>query len=111
MAHPDSEFVLILTTVPDDLDVDGLIRPLVAEGLVACANVLAPMRSIYRWRGAVETAGERQVIFKTTRTRVSVVQARLAGRHPYEVPEFLVLPIAEGSDGYLRWLRNETAGG
>jgi periplasmic divalent cation tolerance protein len=110
MARLDAEFVLILTTVPDHLDVDGLVRPLLAEGLVACANVLPPMRSIYRWRGEVETADERQLILKTSGARVAAVQARLAGSHPYEVPEFLVLRIADGSDGYLAWLRDETVG-
>jgi periplasmic divalent cation tolerance protein len=108
MKGPDREFVLILTTVPDHLDVDGLVRPLVAEGLVACANVLPPMRSIYRWRGAVETADERQLILKTSRAQVAAVQAHLASGHPYEVPEFLVLRIADGSDGYLAWLRDQT---
>jgi periplasmic divalent cation tolerance protein len=111
MAHLDGEFVLILTTVPDHVDVDGLIRPLVAEGLVACANILSPMRSVYRWRGAVETAEERQVVLKTNRARVAAVQAHLAGGHPYEVPEFLVVPIAAGSEAYLDWLRRETAAG
>ena len=108
MAQPDAEFVLILTTLPEALDVDSLVRPLVDEGLVACANILPPMRSVYRWRGEVETAEERQVIFKTTRARVAVVQARLADAHPYELPEFLVLSIADGSAAYLGWLGKET---
>ena len=67
------------------------------------------MRSVYRWKGAIETAEERQVLIKTTRRRLADLQSSLAARHPFEVPEFLVLPVADGSPAYLQWLRAETA--
>jgi periplasmic divalent cation tolerance protein len=109
MAPPDTDVVLVLTTVPVDLDVDELVRPLVEQRLAACVNVLPPMRSIYRWNGAIETADERQVLIKTTRRRLADLQASLAARHPFEVPELLVLPVADGSPAYLQWLQAETA--
>ena len=109
MAHPDTDIVLVLTTVPVELDVDELVRPLVEKRLAACVNVLPPMRSVYRWKGAIETAEERQVLIKTTRRRLADLQSSLAARHPFEVPEFLVLPVADGSPAYLQWLRAETA--
>lgn len=109
MAQPDTDFVLVLTTVPVSLDVDELARPLLEGRLAACVNVLPPMRSIYRWRGAIESADERQVLIKTVRGRLTELQASLAARHPYEVPEFVVLPVADGSAAYLQWLRSETA--
>jgi periplasmic divalent cation tolerance protein len=109
MAHADTDIILVLTTVPGNLDVDELVRPLVEERLAACVNVLPPMRSIYRWEGMVETADERQVLIKTTRLRLAAVQSSLSARHPYDLPEFLVLPIADGGAAYLEWVRAETA--
>jgi periplasmic divalent cation tolerance protein len=109
MAHADTDIVLVLTTVPVALDVDELVRLLVEQRLAACVNVLPPMRSTYRWKGAIETTDERQVLIKTTRRRLADLQSSLAARHPFEVPEFLVLPVAEGSAAYLQWLRAETA--
>ena len=101
-------FVLVLTTFPADGDSEALARALVTERLAACVNVLPPMLSIYMWKGAVEDASERQLVIKTTAARVAELQARLRALHPYDVPEFLVLPIAEGSHDYLSWVSDST---
>jgi periplasmic divalent cation tolerance protein len=97
-------YVIVLTTFPADGDAAALARTLVDERLAACVNVLPPMQSIYRWEGQVEAATERQLVIKTTAARVEELKARLDSLHPYDVPEFLVLPVSGGSDGYLRWL-------
>lgn len=99
-----SEFVIVLTTFPADGDAEALARTLVTERLAACVNVLPPMRSIYMWKGAVEDASERQLVIKTTSVKVDALQDRLKALHPYEVPEFLVLPVSGGSRDYLSWL-------
>jgi periplasmic divalent cation tolerance protein len=104
------EIVIILTTVPSGDLGERLARALVEERLAACANILPPMTSIYRWKGAVERDEERQLVLKTTRERASAVQRRIAELHSYELPEFLVLPVVDGSPGYLEWVRGETAG-
>jgi periplasmic divalent cation tolerance protein len=96
--------VLVLVTYPTDHDPLALARTLVDERLVACVNVLPPMQSIYRWEGAVEQATEQQLVMKTTAERVEAVKARLVALHPYDVPEVLVLSIADGGEPYLRWL-------
>jgi periplasmic divalent cation tolerance protein len=67
------------------------------------------MESVYRWEGDVQRDTERQLIMKTTRARVDALWQRVRELHPYEVPEFLVLPIADGSDAYLRWLGDSTS--
>jgi periplasmic divalent cation tolerance protein len=103
-----SDYVLVLTTVPAEGDADTLARTLVTEQLVACVNVLPPMVSTYRWKGSVERDHERQVIMKTTRDRVAALRARVKELHSYEVPEFVVIPIQEGSEEYLRWIREST---
>jgi periplasmic divalent cation tolerance protein len=103
-----TEVVLILTTVPDDGAGETLARTLVEERLAACVNVLPPMTSIYRWRGAVEHDSERQLVVKTTRHQIGAVRERIAQLHPYELPELLVLDVIDGSPGYLDWVRTET---
>ena len=97
-------FVIVFTTFPADHDADPLARTLVEERLAACVNVLAPMKSVYRWKGAVEEAAERQMIIKTARANVTQLQRRLKELHPYDVPEFLVIGVDEGSEPYLEWL-------
>jgi periplasmic divalent cation tolerance protein len=101
--------VLVLTTLGADADADALARTLVGERLAACVNVLPLMTSHYRWKDAVEQAGERQLIIKTTAGRVDTLRARLIQLHPYELPEFLVIDAAGGSKGYLQWLRESAA--
>ena len=101
---PEVQVVLVLTTVPDDASAETIARTLVEEQLVACANLLAPMVSIYRWKDAVERDTERQLVMKTTRARVAALEKRLKELHSYELPEFIVLPVDSGSEAYLGWV-------
>ena len=103
-----SDFVLVLTTFPADQDADRFAKTLVSERLAACVNVLPPMLSTYVWKGSIESADERQVVIKTAAARVRELELRIKALHPYEVPEFLVLPIDDGSPEYLTWLSVST---
>jgi len=100
--------VVILTTLPDNAETDELARALVDARLAACVNLHSPMVSCYRWQGAIECERERQLVIKTTRDRVADIAAWLRTRHPYELPEFLVLPVDEGSAAYVEWVTNES---
>ena len=102
-----TEVVIILTTVPDGDLGDTIARRLIERRLAACVNVGAPMTSLYRWRGVVERETERQVVIKATRAHVPAVQACIAELHSYELPEFVVLAVADGSTAYLDWLQGE----
>jgi periplasmic divalent cation tolerance protein len=104
----DQEYVIVLTTLPSDGDVGGFARLLVEERLAACVNVLPPMESFYRWEGALEEESERQVIIKTQRARVPALWERVCDTHPYDVPEFVVLPIIDGNGAYLAWIADST---
>jgi periplasmic divalent cation tolerance protein len=106
MSH---EYVIVLTTLPADADGAGFARNLVEERLAACVNLSAPMESIYRWEGTIETESERQLVIKTTRDRVVELWDRVRELHPYDMPEFLVTPIVDGNDAYLRWVGESTA--
>lgn len=97
--------VIVLTTIGADADGEALARTLVEERLAACVNVLPPMRSVYRWKGEVEADTERQLIIKTMSDRVVALQERLSRLHPYELPEFLVVPSSGGSEAYVGWIR------
>ena len=100
--------VLVLTTMGADADAAGLARTLVEERLAACVNVLAPMTSIYRWKGSLETDRELQLLIKTSPDRVEALEARLRALHPSEVPEFLVIEVSGGSEAYLDWVGAST---
>src|SRR5438876_358939 len=100
--------VIVLTTAPDDERAEAWGRALVEERLAACVNVHAPMISLYRWKGVVERDAERQVVIKTTRERVPAVRARLCELHSYELPEFVVLAVEDGSDEYIKWVVEQT---
>ena len=97
--------MIVLTTIGESADAAALARTLVEERLAACVNVLPPMTSIYRWQGQVEQDREQQMVIKTEAGRVDALEARIRELHPYELPEFLVLPAGGGSAAYLAWVR------
>jgi len=101
--------VIVLTTLPADADAEAFGAALVNERLAACASVGSEMTSVYAWKGAVERARERQLVLKTVEDRVPLIKARLATLHPYDVPELLVLRVADGGEAYLAWVRESTA--
>lgn len=104
----NSEYVLVLTTLPADAEAPAFARSLVEERLAACVNLLPLMESVYRWEGEVQRESERQIVIKTARERVLPLWDRLREMHPYDVPEFIVLSIVDGSDAYLRWIGEST---
>jgi periplasmic divalent cation tolerance protein len=106
MTQSASQVVIVLTTFAVGKAL-AVARTLVDERLAACVNVLAPMTSVYRWKGQVEQEGEEQVVIKTTADRLAALEARLGDLHPYELPEFLVVTADSGSDAYLRWVSVE----
>ena len=100
---PDS-IVIVLTTLPADMDPAVLARQLVGERLAACVSAAAPMTSIYRWEGAIQEESERQLVIKTSAARLEALQTRLHELHPYQVPEFIVVPTAGASSKYAQWV-------
>ena len=103
-----TRIVLVLATAPSHDVAQTLVTALVEESLVACGTILPGATSIYRWDGAVETASECQILLKTSADRVTELQRRFTELHPYEVPEFLVLPVESGLESYLAWVDSST---
>ena len=104
----ETPHVLILTTLPADHEAGAFAQALVDAHLAACVNLLPVMESVYRWEGRVQRDRERQLILKTSRDRVAALWARVRELHPYDVPEFIVLPIVDGNDAYLQWIGDST---
>ena len=100
--------VVALCTCGSTQEAEKLARGLVAKRLAACVNVLPSIRSIYRWREEIHADAEVLMIIKTSRSCSDAAQAWLQEHHSYEVPEFLVLPVKQGSPEYLDWLLQET---
>jgi periplasmic divalent cation tolerance protein len=108
METPTSEVLLVLTNCPDEATAAAIRRELVQSGLAACVNQLAPVRSTYRWQGAIEEAAEVPLLIKTTRACYPALETRLRRLHPYTVPEIIALPVERGGADYLRWVVTET---
>ena len=99
------EALVVLVTVPNAETADKLGEALVGERLAACVNVIDGVRSIYRWKGAVERDDELLCVCKTTRAGFERLRARVVELHPYELPEVIALPIERGHAAYLDWIR------
>ncbi len=100
--------ILVLTQLPDRASAQALARSLVESRLAACVNVGAPGDSLYHWRGEIETAQEVTVTIKTATDRYAELEAAIRARHPYELPEIIVVPIVDGLTAYLDWIADET---
>ena len=104
-----SEALIVLVTVSSREEAERIAEPLVGEQLAACVNVVGPIRSIYRWQGAVQRDDEHLLLIKTTRARYAALEARVRALHSYDVPEVIALPIEMGSADYLGWIRSVTS--
>ena len=100
-----TEYVLAMTTVSDEPQARSLARQLVENHLAACVNQVR-VASTYHWKGALEEEPEILLLIKTTRDRQAELQRVLLEAHPYELPEFITVPITSGSESYLRWLQD-----
>ena len=99
-----SDFVLALTTLPSDFDASALAQDIVGSGLAACVTILPGIRSVYTWKGVPQIDQEQQLFIKTTTSQVDPLWDLLSDRHPYDVPEFIVVPVVDGSEEYLKWI-------
>jgi periplasmic divalent cation tolerance protein len=101
--------VVVFITVPDAASGDRIAQALVEERLAACVSRVGPLRSTYRWSGAIESSDELLLLAKTTAARFDELAARVRALHPYQIPEIVALPVAAGFLPYLEWVAQETA--
>ena len=107
-AGATAEALVVLCACPDESVADRIARELVGARLAACVNRFTGIRSIYRWKGAVQDEPEVLLAIKTVRSRYEELEMRLKALHPYEVPEIIALPVLAGAAPYLAWLAEET---
>jgi len=100
--------LLVLTNVPDRAVAERLADMLIEKRLAACVNILAPCRSIYRWKDAVQHDEEHPMLIKTTAERYPEMEKALRAGHPYELPEIIAVPVERGLPAYLDWVDAET---
>lgn len=103
-----SEHVVVLTTTDSETAATDLASGAVGARLAACAQVVGPITSVFRWDGAVQTEPEWRVELKTAADRVEALTGHLRERHSYDVPEIVATPIVGGGADYLAWLVAET---
>jgi periplasmic divalent cation tolerance protein len=102
------EILLVITTLPDLAAAQSLAKCLVELRVAACVNIQAPCHSVYSWKGKVENTEEVPVLIKTTAARYADLEAAILAVHPYELPEIVALPVAQGLPDYLAWVAAET---
>jgi len=105
-----TEIVSVYATFADAAEAESIARAVVEVRLAACANILGPCRSIYRWQGKVEEADEVAAIFKTSEARAPALVDRICALHSYDVPAVAVWPIAFAPAAYAKWVNAETSG-
>lgn len=103
-----SEKVAVFITAPDEENAARIGRALVDERLAACANIIRGARSIYRWKEKIFDEPECILLIKTVADNFTLLEKRVRELHPYEVPEVIVVKIAEGSKPYLDWIEENT---
>jgi len=104
----ESTKLLVLTNVPDRATAEKIADLLVDRQLAACVNILAPCRSVYRWKREVQHEEEHPMLIKTTAECYPALEQALRGAHPYELPEIIAVPIERGLPAYLDWVAAET---
>jgi periplasmic divalent cation tolerance protein len=100
--------LLVLTNLPDRAAAERLADLMLEKRLAACVNILAPCRSVYRWKGAVQHDEEHPLLIKTTAERYPELEKALRAAHPYELPEIIAVPVERGLPAYLEWVAAET---
>jgi periplasmic divalent cation tolerance protein len=103
-----AEVLLVITNLPDRASAERLAGELVAQRLAACVNILAPCKSVYRWKDAVQSDEEHPLLIKTTAARFEALQSAIRASHPYELPEIIAVPVGRGLPEYLDWVAQET---
>jgi periplasmic divalent cation tolerance protein len=101
--------VVVLVTAPNLDTARALSKAALNARLVACANLVPKIESHYWWQGKLESSGEVLILYKTTKAKLNALEKLIMAEHPYDTPEFLVLPISAGNHRYLDWLHKSLA--
>ncbi|MFG2492145.1 divalent-cation tolerance protein CutA [Streptomyces caniferus] len=104
-----TRFLTVMTTIDSEAKAGKLARGAIEGGFAACAQISAPVTSVFRWNNTIETGQEWQVLFKTAEARYGALEAYLLQAHDYDTPEIIATPVTHGAAGYLSWVAKETS--
>jgi len=104
-----SGIVTVYAVFADADEAERIARAMIERGLAACANILAPCRSIYRWQGAIETANEVPALFKARADAADALIAAIAALHSYAIPAIVAWPIDSAWPAYAEWIADQGA--
>ncbi len=103
------EVIVVYVTAGNEEEAVRIAKALVEERLVACANIIPNIRSLYRWKGDLCDEQEVLILLKSVKRHVARIIKRVQELHSYEVPEILSHTISEGNEAYMKWVEDETA--
>jgi periplasmic divalent cation tolerance protein len=103
-----TKFAVVLVTTPDLKTARALAKAALQAKVIACANLVPKIESLYWWQGKIESGAEVLMILKTRKTKLAALEKLILATHPYDTPEFLVLPLSAGNKKYLGWLAAAT---
>lgn len=101
---PAGKFAIVLITAPDLKTARTLAKAALKAQLIACANLVPKMESHYWWQGKLESGAEVLLLLKTAKAKLAALEKLMLAQHPYDTPEFIVLPLSAGNGRYLDWL-------
>jgi periplasmic divalent cation tolerance protein len=107
---PAAKFAVVLVTAPDLKTARALAKAALQARLIACANLVPKIESHFWWRGKIESSAEVLLVLKTQKSKLTSLEKLILAEHPYDTPEFLVLPVSAGSEKYLDWLQLNCSG-
>ncbi len=102
------QVLVILVTAKNQKEAVKIASAMVTANLVACANIVPAVQSIYRWKGKIVKGREVLIILKSTKARYPALEQAIKGLHSYETPEIIALFVSAGLDRYLEWVASET---
>lgn len=103
----ETDALIAYVTCPPD-QAESLAQVLIECRAAACVNIVPAVQSIYRWQGKMQRDTEALLIIKSTARQVEALRSAVLQHHPYELPEFIVVKVAQGHPEYLQWIHDAT---
>jgi periplasmic divalent cation tolerance protein len=102
----ENPYNVIIVTASSKNEAEKIAKTLLEERLIACANIISPVQSLFWWQGKVNEAQEHIILMKTRKDLFSKLSERVKALHSYQIPEIIAIPIVEGFKPYMEWLDN-----
>jgi periplasmic divalent cation tolerance protein len=105
----NTPYIIVLITAKDKNEAERISRGLLEAKLIACANIMGGVRSLYWWQGKIDSSKEVLLVLKTKKALFKKIMSKVKSLHSYQTPEIIALPIINGSQDYLAWIDSSCA--